>query len=134
MTEAIERMLASPAASYWLKNAARTALQRDPVDALHDAEALVVMLRGNLGQVQAGLFDGPHQHAPQHALKWYVECEVYGGVTGRRVSLMKGMDGNPQGFETEAEAQAAAARCRTSVKDHHGPASFAYRVVQRRLP
>lgn len=32
-------------ASYWLKNAIKTALQRDPVDAVNDAEILVQVLR-----------------------------------------------------------------------------------------
>ena len=34
-----------PCSSYWLKNAVKDALQRDPIDAIADAEALVALLR-----------------------------------------------------------------------------------------
>lgn len=45
--------------SYWLKNAIKTALQRDPVDAVKDAELLTeilrqrceAILRGDLSQI-----------------------------------------------------------------------------------
>lgn len=40
----IEGVLADPAASFWLKNALRSALQRDPVDAANDAEVLAKLL------------------------------------------------------------------------------------------
>jgi hypothetical protein len=40
----IERVLADPAASYWLKFALRSALERDPVDAANDAEVLACLL------------------------------------------------------------------------------------------
>ena len=40
----IERVLADPAASFWLKDALRTALDRDPVDAANDAEVLAQLL------------------------------------------------------------------------------------------
>lgn len=43
---AIRRVLDDPAASYWLKHALRSALDRDVVDAAHDAETLVGLLRG----------------------------------------------------------------------------------------
>jgi len=43
-----ENILDDPAASFWLKNALRSALNRDPVDALHDAELLVVALKERL--------------------------------------------------------------------------------------
>ncbi len=41
----IADILADPAASYWLIAAASTAIGRDPVDALADAEALAAALR-----------------------------------------------------------------------------------------
>ncbi len=39
-------------ASDWVKDALRSALERDPVDALNDAEALVKALRENLDDMQ----------------------------------------------------------------------------------
>lgn len=41
----IEQTLADPACSNWLKDALSNARQRDPVDALNDAEHLVYLLR-----------------------------------------------------------------------------------------
>lgn len=43
---AIRRVLDDPAASDWLKRALRLALDRDAVDAAHDAEVLADLLRG----------------------------------------------------------------------------------------
>jgi hypothetical protein len=40
----IEQVLADPAASFWLKEALRSALSRDPVDAANDAEVLAQLL------------------------------------------------------------------------------------------
>jgi hypothetical protein len=40
----IEEFLADPAASFWLKAALRSALCRDPVDAVHDLEILAQLL------------------------------------------------------------------------------------------
>lgn len=48
MTPMCENILDDPAASFWLKNALRSALDRDPVDALNDAEWLVVALKERL--------------------------------------------------------------------------------------
>ena len=44
----IEGVLADPAASVWLKNALRSALERDPVDAANDAEMLLRLLDDRL--------------------------------------------------------------------------------------
>ncbi|SJM94647.1 hypothetical protein [Crenothrix polyspora] len=44
MSPIAEAILADFAASYWLKNALRSALERDPVDALADAEMLAAAL------------------------------------------------------------------------------------------
>jgi len=41
-------ILDEPCASFWIKNALRSALGRDPVDALNDAELLVNILQENL--------------------------------------------------------------------------------------
>ena len=40
----IEKVLADPAASLWLKEALSSALDRDPVDAANDAEVLDQLL------------------------------------------------------------------------------------------
>lgn len=40
----IEQIVADPATSYWLKNALKQAIARDPVDALHDAMSLTTIL------------------------------------------------------------------------------------------
>lgn len=40
----VDEILASPSASFWLKDALRSALQRDPVDAANDAELLASIL------------------------------------------------------------------------------------------
>ncbi len=48
MTPMCENILDDPATSFWLKNALRSALNRDPVDALNDAEVLVVALKERL--------------------------------------------------------------------------------------
>lgn len=42
-----DRIAADPSASYFLKDAVKTCLNRDPLDALRDAETLVAMLRDN---------------------------------------------------------------------------------------
>ena len=40
----IEQVLSDPAASFWLKDALRSAKARDPVDAANDAEVLFRLL------------------------------------------------------------------------------------------
>lgn len=42
--DGIEQVLKDPAASTWLKNALRSAVSRDPVDAANDAEVLYRLL------------------------------------------------------------------------------------------
>jgi hypothetical protein len=44
MTPSCKAILNDPSASYWLKNALRAALDRDPVDAARDAEILAAAL------------------------------------------------------------------------------------------
>jgi hypothetical protein len=41
-------ILADASASRWVKDALSSALERDPVDALNDAEILILALRENL--------------------------------------------------------------------------------------
>ena len=48
---AVEEVIRDEAASDWLKAALRTALERDPVDALNDALALAAALEGRLRSV-----------------------------------------------------------------------------------
>lgn len=45
---AIDRIREGIGASYWLKNALKTSLSRDCVDALHDAQTLVMILRARV--------------------------------------------------------------------------------------
>ena len=47
-TDAILSTLADPSTTYWLRDALKSALPRDPVDALRDAEALVDLLKDRL--------------------------------------------------------------------------------------
>jgi hypothetical protein len=52
----IEQVLADPAASFWLKGALSSALDRDPVDAANDAEVLAQLLDRNMPRdSEAGL-------------------------------------------------------------------------------
>jgi len=51
-TAAIQFVLADVYASYWLKGALRSAVERDPVDAVNDAEHLVDLLRERLNRIQ----------------------------------------------------------------------------------
>jgi len=46
-------VLADPATSYWLRDALKSAFQRDPVDALADAELLTALLSQRLAVLQA---------------------------------------------------------------------------------
>ena len=48
---AVEEVMSDESASKWLKEALRTALERDPVDALNDALALAAALEGRLRSV-----------------------------------------------------------------------------------
>ena len=40
----LKEILADPGISYWLKDAIKTAYERDPIDAMHDARRLLKML------------------------------------------------------------------------------------------
>ena len=48
---AVEEVMSDDSASDWLKEALRTALERDAVDALNDALALAAALEGRLRSV-----------------------------------------------------------------------------------
>ena len=49
----IRRILAGPGTSNWMKVALSTAINRDPVDAVNDAELLAIVLRHRAEQVRA---------------------------------------------------------------------------------
>jgi hypothetical protein len=46
-----EQILGDPAASFWIKEALRSALARDPVDAANDAEVLAELLSSRCGRL-----------------------------------------------------------------------------------
>ena len=50
----IDEVLADPAASYWLKTAHCSALNRDPVDAAHDLEILARLLEDRCDRILSG--------------------------------------------------------------------------------
>lgn len=52
---AVHEILADPAASFWLKESLRSALARDPVDALNDADVLVAVLDRHARSALEGL-------------------------------------------------------------------------------
>lgn len=54
----VEEVMRDQAASQWLKSALRTALERDPVDALNDAFVLAAALEERL-RVELGLSEDP---------------------------------------------------------------------------
>ena len=55
-----EEILADPSASYWLKIALASALQRDCVDASHDAELLALVLSERAQDIVANKWPKDH--------------------------------------------------------------------------
>lgn len=53
--EEIRQILAGPGTSNWMKVALSTALNRDPVDAVNDAELLALVLRHRAEQISANV-------------------------------------------------------------------------------
>jgi hypothetical protein len=51
----LQQVLDSPSTSNWLKNALRSAIQRDCVDAANDAEVLAALLRRHANWALYGL-------------------------------------------------------------------------------
>lgn len=49
----VAEVLADPACSYWLRDRIREALERDPLDALRDAETLVAILEARWRSLSA---------------------------------------------------------------------------------
>lgn len=54
LSREIEQILHDPAASFWIKKALQTALDRDPVDAANDAEVLAEVLSGRCSGLLSG--------------------------------------------------------------------------------
>lgn len=50
-TQKIQQVIDSPSTSYWLKNAFRTLLERDALDATRDAEALAELMGERLNEI-----------------------------------------------------------------------------------
>ena len=64
-------VIADPAASYWLKSAARAAIARDPVDAVNDADFLL----GLLQPWAAAIVDAEMARAAEPALPFEADAE-----------------------------------------------------------
>jgi hypothetical protein len=62
-------------ASYWLKDAVRTSLERDPVDALNDAAVLYVLMNDNLKKIQAQNRDDMSRNQPIRTSLDVCSCE-----------------------------------------------------------
>ena len=65
MTPICEAILVDVSASSWVKDALRSALERDPVDALNDAETLVKALRENLDDMQCRVVEFMNEYLEQ---------------------------------------------------------------------
>lgn len=64
--ERIKEILASPSASYWLKNALREALERDCIDAVNDCEVLFEILQMRATETVAKLHSDALPYARQY--------------------------------------------------------------------
>ncbi len=58
-TPTIEELLADPSITYWLSDALRTLLERDPVDAALDAELLAQVMRERCDRILSTHTDMP---------------------------------------------------------------------------
>lgn len=61
MNDEIEEVLRARDTSYWLLEALHSALERDPVDALHDAQLLARLISIRTSQVLANQFQRERQ-------------------------------------------------------------------------
>jgi hypothetical protein len=59
----LKEILANPNLSYWLKDAIKTAYERDPIEALRDARWLLKMLGDRYTQIVNG--DPSYSNAPE---------------------------------------------------------------------
>ena len=65
MTPICKAILVDVSASDWVKDALRSALERDPVDVLNDAETLVKALRENLDDMQCRVVEFMNEYLEQ---------------------------------------------------------------------
>ena len=65
MTPTCEAIHVDVSASDWVKDALRSALERDPVDVLNDAETLVKALRENLDDMQCRVVEFMNEYMEQ---------------------------------------------------------------------
>ena len=65
MTSIYKAILVDVSASSWVKDALRSALERDPGDALNDAETLVKALRENLDDMQCRVVEFMNEYLEQ---------------------------------------------------------------------
>ena len=65
MTPICKAILVDVSASDWVKDALRSALERDPVDVLNDAETLVKALRENLDDMQCRVVEFMNEYMEQ---------------------------------------------------------------------
>ncbi|MGB8421380.1 hypothetical protein HHL24_35395 [Paraburkholderia sp. RP-4-7] len=50
--ELAAKICSDPSASYWLKEAIKALLKRDPVDAVNDSEVLAEIMRARLSEIE----------------------------------------------------------------------------------
>jgi hypothetical protein len=74
MINLCEAILVDFSASYWLRDALRSALERDPTDALQEAELLLKALRENLEQ---RLFEAKLMTAQNNIKRWTDGWDFY---------------------------------------------------------
>jgi hypothetical protein len=73
----LNEILADPGLSNWLKDAIKTAYERDPVDALHDVRRLLKMLGERYTQIVNR--DRPYALDPDRAKGLWAKSEVIVG-------------------------------------------------------
>ena len=60
ITPSIQTVLDDPCASYWLKNALKSMLERDPLDALQDAQLLAALMDVRLLNLEQASTEAPN--------------------------------------------------------------------------
>jgi hypothetical protein len=63
---------------------------------------------------------------------WNIHCEVWGGVTGHRMSLLKDSEGNVAVFDTKESAEDKARELNEYANGPHKTCNFSYTVIKRR--
>jgi hypothetical protein len=70
MAENYDAILIDFSASDWIKNALRSALERDPIDAMNDAEILVKTLKEHLDNISHRVFGAKLANAQNEFKNW----------------------------------------------------------------